>query len=106
VWLQSWGVNSLNADMLMTAEFHSKRGRDLYHYHNPELDGLIDQGRAELNDAAAKATYARVQAILWRDLPWVPLYVQPDSVAYNTNLTGWYRTNGDDYIRFWYAYFK
>lgn len=106
VWVSSWGVNSLNPDMLMTAEFHSVRGRDRYRYKNPELDDLIDRARAEVDDAKASVLYKRAQEVIWRDLPWVTLYVQPDTIAYRRNLKGWYRTQGDDYVRFWNAFFE
>jgi peptide/nickel transport system substrate-binding protein len=49
-------------------------------YHNPELDRLLEEGARESNPAARRAIYARAQALLAEDVPYVSLW-HPDNVA-------------------------
>lgn len=51
-----------------------------WRYRNPELDHLVEAGRAETDPARARAIYAEVQRIVARDLPIVPLWHE-DNVA-------------------------
>lgn len=55
-------------------------GANRWRYENPELDALFELGRTEMEIPQRRATYARVQEILARDLPVLPLW-QPDTVA-------------------------
>jgi peptide/nickel transport system substrate-binding protein len=43
-------------------------------YANPEMDRLLEAGDAELDPAARRAIYARVQQIAAADLPYVSLW--------------------------------
>jgi len=58
---------------------HSE-GANRWHYQNAELDGLFELGRTTIDLAERRAAYERVQRILSRDLPVLPLW-QPDTVA-------------------------
>ena len=57
-----------------------REGANRWRYQNPEIDQLFEQGRTQLDREQRRATYARVQTILARDLPVLPLW-QPDTVA-------------------------
>ena len=49
---------------------HANRG----YYVNPEVDRLIDEGRATVDQQQRKQIYAQVQKILARDLPYIDLW--------------------------------
>ena len=51
-----------------------------WRYRNEELDGLFEVGRTQVDRQQRRSAYARVQSILARDLPVLPLW-QPDTVA-------------------------
>jgi peptide/nickel transport system substrate-binding protein len=67
----------LDPDILFQI-FHSSSfppaGDNRGHYSNPELDRLLEQGRATNHQQERKAIYARAQKLLARDLPYVPLW--------------------------------
>jgi peptide/nickel transport system substrate-binding protein len=52
------------------------RGR----YSNPEVDALVQEGARELDPAKRREIYARAQALLAEDVPYVSLWY-PDNVA-------------------------
>ena len=62
-----------------TARCHSKfipakagSGSNYVQYENPELDALLDLGVTQTVTAERKATYAKIQEILLRDVPFAP----------------------------------
>lgn len=55
-------------------------GANRWRYHDEELDKLFEVGRTQIDQAERVATYERVQRILARDIPVLPLW-QPDTVA-------------------------
>jgi peptide/nickel transport system substrate-binding protein len=55
-------------------------GANRWRYRNPELDGLFELGRTTIDRAERRGAYERVQRILSRDVPVLPLW-QPDTVA-------------------------
>jgi peptide/nickel transport system substrate-binding protein len=54
-------------------------GLNRMRYRSPEIDGLLDEGQREMDREKRKLIYARVQAVLARDLPMLPLW-HPDNV--------------------------
>jgi peptide/nickel transport system substrate-binding protein len=70
-----------------TASFPPKggnRGR----YSNPQVDALLLKANAETDEAARRADYVRVQQILARDLPSIPLWYPNNAVVHSTRVTG------------------
>ena len=55
-------------------------GANRWRYQNEELDRLFEVGRTEVDRQRRFAAYERVQSILARDLPVLPLW-QPDTIA-------------------------
>ena len=43
------------------------------HYHNPEVDRLLETAQTETDPARRRALYARFQLIAQQDLPRIPL---------------------------------
>jgi ABC-type transport system substrate-binding protein len=58
--------------------FHSDKfpphGANRSYYVNPQIDALIDQGRAETDLARRKPIYAEIQSLLATDLPYINLW--------------------------------
>ena len=63
--------------------WHSSKSKpgelNFIHYHNPEVDRLLEEGRHTFDVAKRKAAYFRFQEILAEDQPYTFLYV-PDSL--------------------------
>ena len=70
-------VGILDPDILFQI-FHSSSfppaGDNRGHYSNPEVDHLLEQGRATNNQQERKQIYAKAQKLLAQDLPYVPLW--------------------------------
>jgi peptide/nickel transport system substrate-binding protein len=77
-------------------------------YRNPEVDRLFDQQRPLIELAKRKAVYDRIQEILWRDMPVLPIYsYSPPNVYRSTAVEGlydWAYGNHENYmnaVRVW-----
>ena len=57
-----------------------QEGANRWRYQNEELDALFERGRTQIETDERRAAYQRVQEVLARDLPVLPLW-QPDTVA-------------------------
>jgi peptide/nickel transport system substrate-binding protein len=81
--------------------FHSKSvppdGANRGRYQNPELDALLERGRAEGDRAARKAIYGEVQRIVARDLPYVSLWHPESVLVRDRRLTGFVLSPTGDY---------
>jgi peptide/nickel transport system substrate-binding protein len=73
------------------AYFHSsnaERGSNFTAYNNPEVDQLLDAGRAESDQAARQATYFRLQEILAEDMTRIFLFYPPSNLVRHSYLKG------------------
>lgn len=98
-YVLSWATNTLEADFGLATPFH-ERLSTLTNYRNTEVSRLIDDARAETNEARAKEVYQRIQEILMRELPWIPLVEIPDVVGMRRNVSG-LQLRPDELIFFW-----
>jgi peptide/nickel transport system substrate-binding protein len=71
----------IGADPDVTNRLHSRsiaakggRGSNNAQYSNPEVDALLDKGARTFDPEARRAIYVRVQELVRRDLPFLPLY--------------------------------
>jgi peptide/nickel transport system substrate-binding protein len=71
----------IGADPDVTNRIHSRsigvkggRGSNNAQYANPEVDALLDKGARTFDPEARRAIYSRVQELVRRDLPFLPLY--------------------------------
>jgi peptide/nickel transport system substrate-binding protein len=71
----------IGADPDVTNRLHSRsiavkggRGSNNAQYTNPEVDALLDKGARTFDSEARRAIYSRVQELVRRDLPFLPLY--------------------------------
>jgi peptide/nickel transport system substrate-binding protein len=65
-----------------SSSFPPKHANRSY-YVNPEIDRLIDEGRATLDQERRKQIYARVQQVLARDLPYINLWYFDNVVVHS-----------------------
>ena len=95
-------VGILDPDIFHYA-FHSGQippeGANRGGYRNPELDRLVERGRREPSRVKRKEIYGKVQAILARDLPVLPLWINRNILVRDRRLAGFVITPGEDYAR-------
>jgi peptide/nickel transport system substrate-binding protein len=81
--------------------FHSRLvppgGANRSRYENPELDRLVEEGRRELSRPKRKEIYRKVQDLLARDLPVLPLWVNRNILVRDRRLAGFLLTPDEDY---------
>ena len=70
------------ASLYHTGEFYNPG------YSNPEMDTLLEAGRSTLDQGARLATYKKIDAILYRDVPNVVLYQNVNLWATSKNVQG------------------
>jgi peptide/nickel transport system substrate-binding protein len=65
----STNAGSVDPDDYFFRTFRSGGSTNVFKYANPEVDALLDSARIESNQAARKASYAKVQSLLSCDGP-------------------------------------
>lgn len=90
-----WAVIAkvVDADFCQYALFHSKNLNGNGNYINvsiPELDELLDRGRACMNSEERKEIYKRTCEIIRDESLVVPLFANTRTAAYDKNLKGFY----------------
>lgn len=75
-------------DLFATAEIPSetRAARNRSRYSNKELDALLDEAVNTFEREKAKALYARIQEIVSRDMPVLPLWYQANIVIAKKNV--------------------
>ena len=68
-------------DGLFPLLFGSTGAQNSTKYHNPEVDKLLEQARGSTDLAVRKKLYGQVEAIVTRDLPYVPLFFSAEYAA-------------------------
>jgi peptide/nickel transport system substrate-binding protein len=74
----------------------STGSRNVLGYANPEVDRLLEAGRAAVEPAVRAPSYQQALRILAHELPRVPLLQHPIHVGYRTAWAGW---SWDDSVR-------
>jgi peptide/nickel transport system substrate-binding protein len=81
--------------------FSSKKmppnGANRGHYRNPQLDALLDQARAEMDQAKRKGLLAQVQKIVAEDEPYLNLWYVDNVCVHRDRLSGIVIPPGGDY---------
>lgn len=65
------------------------RAANIAFYHNPEVNRLLQAGREESNQALRSGYYRKVQELVHRDAPWVPLVHSASPVGVSNRLAGY-----------------
>ncbi|MBX9451624.1 MAG: hypothetical protein KL801_07195 [Mesorhizobium sp.] len=68
-------------DGLFTLLFHSSSPSNSTGYSDPEVDRLIDEARSSTDRDERRAMYFEVNRLIMEDLPYVPLFFQPEYAA-------------------------
>jgi len=98
-----WGQSS-DPDRYFGQLLHSSAidGQNRARYSNPEMDALIDAGRAESDVEKREEIYQKAYKLVMEDAPWVPLYVSPSvfGATDNMNLEKAASSEGSFYFNF------
>ena len=87
VALKSWSGSPFPiADAL--ARFGSSGGDNYSAYESEEWDALGRQATSALDPTEQTRIANEMDAVLWRDLPMIPLFQRPDLAAYEASITG------------------
>ena len=66
------------------------RGQNYSRYSNPMVDAAVEAAGATNDAAAKKAEYAKIQAQIAKDLPYIPVVLNASQAFFNTKgFTGW-----------------
>jgi peptide/nickel transport system substrate-binding protein len=90
MWYSTWGDSSADAGVTLYRHFHSSQ-RELFKdsgYSRPDLDALIDEGRASLDLEARAETFRQAYKIVVDDAPWVFLWQPMALAATRANIEG------------------
>jgi len=82
-WIAGWGVVTADSQFGMFLPFHSSATGGTTKYANPEVDALLEAARGTADPAARLEAYQEAQAIIWDELPQIPLYESPIAVGVN-----------------------
>jgi len=85
-----WGTVTLDADYTLYSLFHSSQipNPNYSRYKNPEVDRLLEEGRATADQSRRERIYRRAQALIVRDAPMVFLYYPLSTYAVRSELKG------------------
>jgi peptide/nickel transport system substrate-binding protein/microcin C transport system substrate-binding protein len=76
LWAMGWGGGDVEGDpkQIYHSSSSAKGGSNYGSYSNPEVDKLIDEGRAELDEAKRTAIFKKAYTLMADDLPYVWLF--------------------------------
>jgi ABC-type transport system substrate-binding protein len=76
LYAMSWGGGSVEMDpkQIWHSSSSAKGGSNRGAYSNPEVDKLIDEGRAELDDAKRTAIFKKAYTMIAKDVPYIFLF--------------------------------
>jgi ABC-type transport system substrate-binding protein len=87
-----WVTTNADADYTLHSMFISEltppTGWNSFRYSNAEVDRLVELGRVTVDQEARKQIYARAQAILAADLPFVPIYTTKELAVMSADVEG------------------
>ena len=76
LWAMAWGGGDVEMDpkQIWHSTSNGKGGSNRGSYANAEVDKLIDEGRAELNDVKRAAMFKKAYTLIAEDVPYVFLF--------------------------------
>jgi peptide/nickel transport system substrate-binding protein len=95
VWLIGWGTPTIDAETIYGPLFRT--GSNLGNYHNPDLDGMVDQAQSMMDEKKRLEIYHRINKLWVEDVPAVPLYQQVDLYGANRRLA--WKARSDEVIK-------
>jgi peptide/nickel transport system substrate-binding protein len=88
------GADMINISLSMQQEgfwnvwFGSHSSSNAGKYSNPQVDALLQQAKATLDDSARSAIYSQVVALLTQDAPWLNIVSDKNPRALAPNVKG------------------
>ena len=104
-----WGSGSINIDpkQLWHSGSSQKGGSNFISYSNPEVDALIDQGRAQLNKKERMKTFRKVYRLIAQDVPYIFLFNKRENFyAVNRRIETYYPTRNYSLGLFYWSFKK
>jgi len=87
-----WVTTNADADYTLHSMFISDltppKGWNAFRYSNSEVDRLIKLGRVTVDQDERRRIYARAQALIAADLPFVPIYITKEVVVASAAVKG------------------
>lgn len=83
-----WIADYPDPQNFLDIKFHSDSSNNESGYSSTEVDALLDEARAEPDDAARMALYQQAEEIIVDEAPWVPLYHGKSSYLVKPYVTG------------------
>lgn len=76
LWAMGWGAGSVEMDpkQIWHSSSSAKGGSNRGAYSNPEVDKLIDEGRAELDEAKRTKIFKKAYTIIAKDVPYIFMF--------------------------------
>lgn len=88
--LQAWGTAPVgDPDYFPSTLLKTGSGSNVGGYSNPELDKLLDEGRAKFSSAERIAVYDKIQEIINKDLPIIPVFHKTQVSVGNGKVKGY-----------------
>ena len=102
MWYVNWSSGSFEADGSMRSILHSEKmppdGYNTAFWKNEEFDKLLDDALKMTDTKEIADTYAKAQAIVWEECPWMFLGNDNAIVAYQPYCTGLQFKPGDEVV--------
>ena len=87
-----WVTTNADADYTLHSMFISDltppKGWNAFRYANSEVGKLIELGRVTVDQEKRKEIYARAQALIAADLPFVPIYITKEIAVASAQVKG------------------
>lgn len=102
MWYVNWSSGSFEADGSMRSILHSTKfppdGYNTAFWNNAEFDKLLDDALLMSDTNEIAETYAKAQAVVWEECPWMFLGNDNAIVAYKPYCTGLQFKPGDEVV--------
>jgi len=96
-----WIGGNNDPDLFLDYAFSSKKmpplGANRGHYHNPEVDALLDQARVEMNRDKRREIFSKVQKIIAQDVPYISLWFSDNISVHRKRITNVHLSPTGDY---------
>jgi oligopeptide transport system substrate-binding protein len=88
VFIYAWYADFPDPDNFLGILFHSKSKNNYTTYHNPVVDRLLDQARAERDYLKRMAMYRKIEKMILEDAPIVPMINHLFQMVYQPYVKG------------------
>lgn len=91
MFMMGWLGTIPDPDVFLYPVFSNKQGNlNRSNYSNQLVTDLLESGRREINPVERKRIYFKIQEIIHKDVPWIPLYNLNYILVYNKSVSNVY----------------